>query len=161
MKARFPEGGDLNKIEVKSASGKIYKNVAGETLDNVSTTEVQKENIVSMETATYNKAEKTLTIAFDNGNQLANETIYGCNFVIKIGDKEYRLRGDSVRDANNNISFCEDELKHLGVDLGIAEKIEIRYAPIKTEIGQFGHGYLRCQSGKPLEETGYMDVTVK
>ena len=86
-----------------------------------------------------------------------NASPYACQFVLKVNDKEYRLRGGIVEwwNQGNDRIYCfnESNLKHLELDG--TETMSIKYDSWPNGDTENSWGYLNTASGKPVASTEF------
>ena len=151
-------------VELKSVSGKTLYTAAGDKLDNLSAN-LEKDREGSISSAVFDKKNnKIVLILTENSSIEKNFGFYDCNFMVKIAGKEYRLRGKSyVRTGNAGyiIEFNKDNLKHL--DLSEVSEFSIKYAPIifADERTNDWNDLLAYNSGKPVDATDYIPITIQ
>ncbi|MCM1283302.1 MAG: hypothetical protein NC180_07320 [Muribaculaceae bacterium] len=146
--------GSVDSLMVKAAEGKALYNVAEETLGTLTVENIATEDTIEFTNATYDSAEKCLSIDVAGmGDRWIS--LYACDFIVLVGGKEYRLRGlGQWRSYDGKITFREENLKHIpGLDNA---SFQIKYSPLQPQ-EYYDSPYV---SGKPLEATGYIDVTL-
>lgn len=152
------------KVELKSVSGKTLYTAAGDKLDNLSAN-LEKDREGSISSAVYEKENNKIVLTLtENSSFERGFGFYDCNFMVKIAGKEYRLRGNSyVRPSNAGyiIEFNKDNLKHL--DLSGVSEFSIKYAPIifADEGTNDWNDLFAYNSGKPVDATDYIPVTIQ
>ena len=150
-------------VELKSASGKTLYTAAGDKLDNLSAN-LEKDREGSISSAVYEKENNKIVLTLaENSSFETGFGFYDCNFMVKIAGKEYRLRGNSYARPSNAgyiIEIDKDNLKHL--DLSEVSEFSIKYAPIVfADEWTSWNNYFVYNSGKPVEATDYIPVTIR
>ena len=154
------------KVEIKSAGGKILYNAAGDALGNLTISDMKKDSESCISSVSYNKSENKLLVTLRADDGLSG-TIDACNFILKIGEREYHLRGRSyvAWDYQNGgkvyqIKLENENIKH--IDLSNVSEMSMRYLPIGIkDSGYSRHGFLTYNSGKPVSATDFIQVTVQ
>ncbi|MGO5071800.1 hypothetical protein [Roseburia faecis] len=148
------------KIEVKCNDGKFY-NASNDELGELSITDIAQDENVCITNASYNSENNELQITVSGMDLENNASPYACQFVLKVNDKEYRLRGGIVEwwNQGNDRIYCfnESNLKHLELDG--TETMSIKYDSWPNGDTENSWGYLNTASGKPVASTEFVPVT--
>ena len=83
------------KIEVKCNDGKFY-NASNDELGELSITDIAQDVNVCITNASYDSENNEFQITVSGVDLENNASPYACQFVLKVNDKKYRLRGGIV-----------------------------------------------------------------
>lgn len=155
---------DSKTVELKSVGGKTLYTAAGDKLENLSA-DLEKDREGSISSAVFDKKNNKIVLTLTENSSFGRSFgFYDCNFMVKIAGKEYRLRGRSyirLDNAGYIIEFNKDNLKHL--DLAEVSEFSIKYAPIifADERINDWNDLFTYNSGKPVDATDYIPVTIR
>ena len=165
----FSSSDSSHTITVKAKDGCVLYNAAGEELNNgLSVQKFTYEKVLEWGTPVYKKsADKPQIMIPLSSAEVFVWDILGCGFVLKVGDKEYRLRGNaslnysqnSEGEGSYNIVITDFSGVSLPETLDETSSMQIKYEPLSTE--QYGSGRLEYSSGKYVASTGYMNITIE
>ena len=158
-------GGDIpNKVELKTASGRVLYNAGHGSLVNLSTTTIGTDKEYIFDSASYNE-EDGLVLYVSGISSMEDFNYYfvaGCNFEVKVGEHTYCLRG-TLRRTQKDGRYCficdAFALKH--IDLSGKETVQIRYNPSMNEDNwEYESGRISYKSGKLMPASNYITVSV-
>lgn len=146
-------------LVVKPVTGKTLYDMAEDTHESFTTNQgIRFEEKITLSNPVYHKSEEIMLIEVTGMNDSGRfNSMYACDFVLKVGEKEYRIRGGARWERNGQNLYLrieKDSLKHISIPEGVT--VQIKYSPLQPE-----RGGLSYQSGKPMEATEYVDVAIE
>jgi hypothetical protein len=152
------------KIEITKADGSKIHDVMDQEYDSVTDTISDPvDSTVSVESATYNMAEKKLTVTLNRDIDNSFRLNYACQYVVKVDGVSYRLRGFANEVLDNgklSLVFDVDNLFELNLAaITTSSKLNIELTPVGT--GDFKKIQATEPSGKPLGINSAVSVVEK